>query len=98
MKSKKKRRKSNSIKPLMVLLVMFITVIFLRISTLYSENIELERREEELNQLIQIEIEKQEEIKEQEAYIHSEEYIEKLAREKLGLIKEDEIILLPENH
>ena len=37
--------------------------------------------------------ERQEELEEEEAYRQTKSYVEKLEREKLGLVKPDEIIL-----
>ncbi len=39
------------------------------------------------------EAERQEELKEEAAYRQTKSYLEKLAREKLGLVKPDEILL-----
>lgn len=46
----------------------------------------------EVNQLIEEEAQRTQEIQEMEAYMQSPEYIEKVAKDKLGLIKDGETI------
>lgn len=46
----------------------------------------------ELNKAIALEEARVEELKELKAYIQTDEYIEEMAREKLGLVYKDEII------
>lgn len=46
----------------------------------------------EVNQLIEEEAQRTQEIQELEAYMQSPEYIEKVAKDKLGLIKDGETI------
>ncbi len=51
-----------------------------------------ERRTEELQQQIQDENQRTESIEEMREYMQSDEYAEKVAREKLGLVKDGEIL------
>lgn len=46
----------------------------------------------ELNKKIAAQEERAEEIKDKKAYVQTNKYIEQMAREKLGLVYEDEII------
>jgi len=62
--------------------------------------VRLEERKKELNvkkatleKQIEEENERAEEIQNLEAYVQTKKYIEKIAREQLGLVYEDEIIL-----
>jgi len=50
-----------------------------------------------LEKQIEEENERSEEIKNLEAYVQTKKYIEKIAREKLGLVYKDEIILKEED-
>lgn len=54
------------------------------------------QRENVLEQQLQDETDRTEEIQELEQYMQSDEYIEKIAREKLGLLKENEILFREE--
>ncbi len=49
-------------------------------------------KEEALEEAIQKEVERAEEIKEFEAYTKTKKYVEEVAKDKLGLVYEDEII------
>ncbi len=95
--SRKKRRKRRT----GLYLVMLVVGIFL--STLVVQGIHLRANCEELaTEQSQLEEKKkslekeQEKIKEQEAYTKTDEYIEEVAREKFGLVYENEIIFKPE--
>lgn len=48
--------------------------------------------EQKLKRDIETEQEKQEELDKKEAYMQTDEYIEEVAREKLGMVKDDEIL------
>lgn len=53
---------------------------------------ENEAKKEELEQQLSDEEARTEEIEEMQEYMQSDEYIEKIAKEKVGLIKDNEII------
>lgn len=50
------------------------------------------QKEETLEQQLQDETERTQDIRDLENYMQTDEYIEKIAREKLGLLKENEIL------
>lgn len=82
-------------------LVMLVVGIFL--GTLAVQGIQLHKNCKELEmELGQLEEKKKsleqekEKIKEEEAYTKTDEYIEEMAREKFGLVYDDEIIFKPE--
>lgn len=82
-------------------LVMLVVGIFL--GTLVVQGIQLQKNCKELEmELGQLEEKKKsleqekEKIKEEEAYTKTDEYIEEMAREKFGLVYDDEIIFKPE--
>ncbi|MCD7820306.1 MAG: septum formation initiator family protein [Lachnospiraceae bacterium] len=60
--------------------------------SLRAENANYEAQKEELEQEINDEEVRAEEISELAEYLSSDEYIEKLARERLGLVYEDDVI------
>lgn len=63
---------------------------------LKAENETARRRIEKLQSEIAEQEERAAEIKRQEAYVQTRKYIEETARERLGLVYEDEILLKPE--
>lgn len=52
----------------------------------------LEVEEQKLERDIEAQQEKREELDNKEAYMQTDEYIEEVAREKLGMVKDDEIL------
>jgi len=66
---------------------------------LWAKTDELKRKEQEaiqqeelLNQKIRAEGERTEELEEEKKYVKTDEYIEEVAREKLGLINPNEVL------
>lgn len=73
---------------IMVLLAVFLV----QSHSLRAENAAYAAQVEDLEQQLQDEEVRAEEIDELSDYLNSDEYIEKLAREKLGLVYEDDVI------
>jgi cell division protein DivIC len=78
-------------------------VVLLLFGIISYRKIDLEKQSEQAAiklQKLELQIKEQEErakeIKNLEAYVQTKRYIEDVAREKLGLVYEDEIILKPE--
>jgi len=81
-----------------------IVLSFVLCSTLAYKNYGLKAQEREYaKQLAELEKQKKEadkrtkEIEEYKEYVKTDEYIEEVAREKLGLVYKDEIIFEPDN-
>lgn len=81
-----------------VLIVLIVIAVFLTISRREdkSELIAKDIKIEDLKRQISNEEEKAEDLKKKQEYVPYEDYIEDIARSELGLIKEDEIILRPQ--
>ena len=94
-----KRRASKSNRRGMVAIAGIVAVLLVGLlmqsQTLSRQNAAYEARKEELEQQIQDEKVRAGEIEEMEDYVDSDEYIEKIAREKLGLVYSDDIIFQP---
>ena len=86
--------RKNNIKIKLLLLVAICSVMIIRgimqQPQILANKAEIERLEAEK----QYELDRQDEIKEMTEMIETDEYIEKIAREKLGLIKKNEKIFL----
>lgn len=78
-----------------VVLLLFVVVSMSSIS-LRAKEAEYQAQEEELKQQLKEEEARTEEIKELGEYVGTDEYVEDVAKEKLGLIHENEIILKAE--
>ncbi len=78
-------------------------VVLLLIAVLLVQRFELSRKivaytaeNERLEELIDAEKERARELEKLPAYVQSDEYIEKVAREKFGLVYPDELLFKPE--
>lgn len=58
------------------------------------DNVNIKNESEKVNELLQAEIQKNEELKAQQANLNTDEYYEKLAREELGYLKPDEKVFI----
>jgi len=79
-----------------VILMLFITLTYGKVSL----GKELEQKQITVNRLqksINAQEERKEEIEKLKVEVQTKQYIEKVAREKLGLVYEDEIIIRPED-
>lgn len=93
---KKKNSKLGVIAISMVVMMLFTAVAYKSIE-LKEKNKAYMEREASLEKQIADEMERQEELEEYEKYVQTKKYIEEVAREKLGLVYENEIIFKPEN-
>lgn len=100
MSQKEKRRPSKSnrrgMMGIAVVVVALLVVLLIQSQKLIEKNSVYETQKAELEEQIQDEEIRAEEIENLKEYVNSDEYIEKLARDKLGLVYEGEIIFKPE--
>lgn len=86
----KKRRSGLGLISAMVLLIC--VVVMVDKQNLNREQIVAQARVKKLEQAIEEAQTKAKRIEEQKAYMKTQKYIEEIAREKLGLVYEDEIV------
>ena len=93
-KRKSARRDDNRVGKICIgiILIVFVAVMTIQINKVYQKDLEKIALEEELNELLQYEMDRQEELKEYQKYIESQEYIEDQAQSKLGLLYDNQII------
>ena len=99
MKKKRRRRRGNNrLAMFTITVVVFILLASMMIQsrTLARKNANYVAQEASLKKQIEAENKRIKEIAELEEYMKTEEYVEKVAKDKLGLIYEDEIIFKPE--
>ena len=83
-------------KKAMILLLIIVIVIFsFRLFINMRKVNEMEERLDRLSQEYEEEIERNQKLKEEIERVKSPAYIEKVAREELGLVKPGEILLIP---
>ena len=98
-KSKRKRR-AHLGNRLALLGVTFVVgsmafVVNMRSSSLKEKDLEYQAREESLRKQVDEEKQRAARLEEQRVYVQTKQYIEKVAKEKLGLVNPDEILLKP---
>jgi len=80
-----------------IILIVFMAVMSIQIQKVYQKDLEKIAQEEELREQYQYELDRQEELKEYQEYIKSDEYVEDQAESKLGLLYENQIIFREDN-
>lgn len=95
-KRKSTRRQSNFTSLVIVAAVVFVClVVCIRVADLYDKSKELQATEIALEQKIEQANLERENLIAQEQYMMTNEYIEDVAKEKLGLVYPDEIVIKP---
>ena len=90
-RKKKKERLNNR----MALMGVTLAAVHLKGIELRQKDEDYRYREEELAARVAAEEARAEELEEYRIYVQTKEYIEKVAKEKLGLVNKDEILLKP---
>ena len=90
----KKRRRDNQTGRICIALIVtvFVAVMTIQIAKLYQKDQEYVTREEELQSQLEDETEQQNALGDYEEYTQSREYIEDVAKSKLGLVYNNEIV------
>ena len=95
----RKRRKQDS-KGLSIVIFAVIVVclcVGVRTASLKKQNEELALKQESLEKQIKIEEQRTKELEELEKYMKTKKYVEEVAKERLGLVYPDEILIEPKN-
>ena len=80
---------------IMVLLMLMIVITFGRVNLQKKQEV-YAQREQQLQEQIDAETKRSEEIEEYRKYTQTQKYVEEVAKEKLGLVNENEIIFKEE--
>ena len=90
----RRQRKQNKAGMLGITLIvlMLVGVMSVQIISLYRKDQEYKKREADLTAQLESEQQRQEEIQEYKEYVTTKEYIEQIAKTKLGLVYSNEII------
>ena len=95
--TEKKEKRKNGLKIIAVAVLVLFAVITYSSVELQAEKRALEKQKAELEDKLQTEQERSEELEDQKAYMQTVRYIEEVARKVLGLVYPDETILRPED-
>lgn len=93
-----RRKKDNRAGKICVTFIVLtlLAVMSVNIVQIYEKNQDYIAKENSLRKQLEAETERQAELEEYEKYTHSREYIEDVAKSKLGLVYENEIIFKEE--
>ena len=96
-KKQKKDRWANRMAIIGITLVVFSlgVVVNVKSASMKKKDLEYQEREAFLQQQYDQEANRAEELKEYQVYVQTKQYIEEVAKQKLGLVKPDEILLKP---
>lgn len=94
---KKKDRWSNRLAIIGITLVVLslAVVVNLKSASMRKKDMEYQVKEEALMQQVAQEKSRANELEEHRIYVQTKQYIEEVAKQKLGLVKPDEILLKP---
>ena len=92
MRKTKKRRRGSGTAGIMIIVLAFLVVMTVQICRIRSKDAEYAAKEKELQQQYEEETERSTEIDDLETYMKSSQYIEDVAKSKLGLTYKNEII------
>ncbi|WP_250278972.1 FtsB family cell division protein [[Clostridium] colinum] len=98
MKNLENKKKSSKVDKLYFIIMIFIVLSFSSyLFYKYNSLIKYNEKINELNMKIDTANKKNDELKYQTEYKNSNEYIEKIARDKLGMVKSNEIVFYNSN-
>lgn len=91
---RKRKKKENRMGKLCVsgIVFMFLIVMSIQIVKLYKEDQNYIAKEKELNEQLEDATEEQQQLADYEQYTQSQQYIEEVAKSKLGLVYNNEIV------
>ena len=70
-------------------------VVNLKSASMKKKDLEYQAKEESLMRQVELEEKRAEELEDYRVYVQTKQYIEEVAKQKLGLVKPDEILLKP---
>ncbi len=93
-----RRKRQNRLGMFLVTIVVLMLLVVVSINSigLRQKRASYQEREQALQQQIDAEEERSEQIEEYRKYTQTKKYVEEVAKEKLGLVNEGEIIYKPE--
>ena len=96
-KRNRKKKGNRSVLPIFFVVAALLTVLTVYTRSLQKADAVYAARVDALQNEVDTEKQRQEELEEKSVYVQTKDYIEQIAREKLGLINPDETIIRPEN-
>lgn len=97
MRKKRKENLTNHMALIGVIMVVFSLAVTVHLKGigLKKKDMNYRLREEALQTQVKVEEKRAEELEQNRVYVQTKQYIEKVAKEKLGLVNKDEVLLKP---
>lgn len=97
MRKKRKENLTNHMALIGVIMVVFSLAVTVHLKgiSLKKKDMNYRLREEALQTQVKVEEKRAEELEQNRVYVQTKQYIEKVAKEKLGLVNKDEVLLKP---
>lgn len=96
-KKKKKRSRSRGVLAITAVVLALLVALSIHTHTLKLEDEAYAAREEVLKSQLEEESKRSEELEEKSIYVQTRDYIEQIARDRLGLIASDESVIRSED-
>lgn len=96
-KPKKKKLSPYTVLGIIILCVVLCGTVTYKRIMLDRQSREYKAKIEQLQEEQEVQAERTEELKEFKKYVETDEYVEEIARDKLGLVHEGEIVFEPED-
>ncbi len=93
---RRKRRTGGGKLMIFAMVIVLTLILSVQIVRLYQKDQALISRQEQLEETLAQEQERTTELEEEEAYVGTDAYVEDVARSRLGMVYEDEILLKEE--
>jgi cell division protein DivIC len=93
----KKKQNRFGMLSISAVVLMLLVVVSLKSVELQAKNEQYIQKEQQLTQERDIELVRQEDLKEYAKYVETKKYVEDIAKDKLGLVYDDEIIFKSQN-
>lgn len=92
-----KKRSTRAFRGLAVVFVVLVCVLLVQTYSLNAQKQTYQAQYESLQDSYKQESEKSAELESQRTYVQTKQYLESVAREKLGLVNKDEILIKPKD-
>ncbi len=98
MRSRRKKKRQKKGLPIIIFVVIVVCLcVGVKVHSLKKQSTELAERQEALTRQIESEEERTKELEETDKYMQTKKFAEEVAKEKLGLVYPDEILIEPNN-
>ena len=96
-KKRKKRTRNREVMIISLVVIALVVALAIHTKTLQKKDDMLAAREAVLQEQMEEESERSEELEEKSIFVQTREFIEQIARERLGLVSPDDTVIRPDD-